>query len=284
MIRTGTLAVVLAVALGGAVVGPSHVAGQTDDRALTVDLDGIDGATVCVQQLTPETNRVVVRSGGENVTIYLDETRRVELGETRSSAGAIVLRTDRRNETLNDLAAAEECFAAQRTDVVVDVRSVELRNLAVTGYGVEVGPQSDIPAPVPFDPPYESDGQGGTGDNRSNETDHRGNETDHQDNETDHRGNETDNQGNEMDPRPGENDRQGNESDSDHRDDERDGSSGDSTDDSPSDGSEGKRANPDSDRTEPTTPSDTDDTGDTETPARERATRDVTGDERALEP
>ncbi|QCW02935.1 hypothetical protein [Natrinema pallidum] len=267
MIRTGTLAVVLAVALGGAVVGPIHVAGQTDERALTVDLDGIDGATVCVQQPTPDTNRVVVRSGGENVTIYLDETGRVELEETRSAAGTIVLRTDRRNETLNDLAAAEECFTAQRTDVVVDVRSVELRNLAVTGYGVEVGPQRDIPTPVPFDPPYESDGQGG--------------------NETDNQGNETDNQGNETDHRPGENDRQGNESDGDHPDSEHDSSPGDSVGDSPSNDSESEHSNPDSDRAEPTTPSNTDDTGetgDTETPARERATRDVTNDERALEP
>ncbi|ELY81263.1 hypothetical protein [Natrinema gari] len=274
MIRTGTLAVVLAVALGGAVVGSTHVTGQTDERDLTVDLDGIDGATVCVQQLTSDTNRVVVRSGGENVTIYLDETRRVDLGETRSSAGAIVLRTDRRNATLNDLAAAEECFTAQRTDVVVDVRSVELQNLAVTGYGVEVGPQSDIPAPAPFDPPHESNGQGGNGDNRSNETDHRGNETDH-------RGNETNDQGNETDRRPGETDRQDDESDGDPRETERDGSPGDSGGDSPSHDSEDKRADPDSDRTAPTVPSDTDDT---ETPARERATRDGPSADRAREP
>ncbi|WP_049921459.1 hypothetical protein [Halopiger djelfimassiliensis] len=187
MIRTSVLVVVLAVALGGAAVGTSHVAGQADEPVVTVDLGAIEGATVCAQQFAPDTNGIVIRSDDGNVTIHLDGTRRVELGEPRSSEGAIVLRTDRRNETLNDLAAAEECFTARRTDIVVDARSVELRSLSVTEYAVEVGSKSDVPVPTPFDPPHESDGEDG-----GNETDTRGNEPDSRVDETDGQGNESD--------------------------------------------------------------------------------------------
>ncbi|OLZ39995.1 hypothetical protein A6E15_02915 [Natrinema saccharevitans] len=191
MIRAGTLAVVVAVAPGGALVGPSHVAGQADGQTITGDLGTAEGATVCVERLTSDTNRIVVRNEDGNVTIHLDETRRVELGETRSAEGEIVLRTDRRNATLNDLAAAEECFTAQRTDVVVDARSVELRNFSVAGYTVDVGPKRDVPEPIPFDPPQETDGQG-DGDDRSSETGSRSNETDDLADENDGSGNESD--------------------------------------------------------------------------------------------
>ncbi|OAQ51626.1 hypothetical protein HTG_16340 [Natrinema mahii] len=305
MIRAGALAVVVAVALGGVLVGPSHVAGQADGKAVTVDLGTVEGATVCVQQLSSDTNRIVVRGDDGNVTIHFDETRRVELEETRSAEGEIVLRTDRRNETLNDLAAAEECFTAQRTDVVVDARSVELRNLSVAGYTVEVGPERDVPAPIPFDPPHDIGGQNDGGDredeaeSRSNETDRSanesvggnesvgegtesagGNESDSIDNENDGhddgdtRDNETETRGNETDDLADENDGPGNESD---------GTTSDSVGDHPSSESDsGSRSGGTQTATATTTAVDDDDA---ETPARpgDRSTDGGASDEQEID-
>lgn len=301
MIRAGALAVVVAVALGGALVGPSHVAGQADGQAVTVDLGTVEGATVCVERLTSDTNRIVVRNDDGNVTIHLDETRRVQLGETRSAEGEIVLRTDRRNETLNDLAAAEECFTAQRTDVVVDARSVELRNFSVAGYTVDVGPKRDVPAPIPFDPPQETDGQG-DGDDRGSETGSRSNETDRPANESGIIGNESnslpdesDRVDNEIDGRDDGDERdngtetRGNETDdladeNDGSDNESDGTTRDSVGDQPSNESDsGSRTGGTQTATATTTAVDDDDV---ETPARtgDRSTDGGVSDEREIEP
>ncbi|AGB30716.1 hypothetical protein C488_03891 [Natrinema pellirubrum DSM 15624] len=314
MTRAGAIVVVVvAVALGGVMVGPSHVAGQADEQAITVDLGTVEGATVCVQQLSSDTNRIVVRGDDGNVTIHFDETRRVELEETRSAEGEIVLRTGRQNEALNDLAAGEECFTAQQTDVVVDARSVELRNRSVTGYTVEVGPERDVPAPAPFDPPHDIGGQNDGGD-REDETESRNNETDRSANESvggnesvgegnesvggvteNDGGNESDSRDNENDGhddgeiRDNETETRGNETDgldneSDGLTNESDGTTSDSAGDLPSNESGSESPNGDEQTATPTAPEA--DENDTETPARtgNRSTDDGVSDERESEP
>ncbi|WP_436345035.1 hypothetical protein [Natronorubrum sp. FCH18a] len=154
MTRTRSLLAAALVVLGSPVagVGVAPAAAQEDAReSVTLELGDIEGATVCVQQLASDTNQVVIRDAGyEDVTIYLDENRRVELEQTQSDA-TMILHTDRQNEGLNDLSEVGDCLTTDETNAVVDANSVSVQGLAASGYTIEVGSNGEIPETGGFD-------------------------------------------------------------------------------------------------------------------------------------
>ncbi|WP_254531456.1 hypothetical protein [Natrinema gelatinilyticum] len=159
MNRTCALAIAVLVVIGSMSAGISALpaAAQEDDRPTTVELGVDEGATVCVQQVGSDTNQLIVQNDDYgDVTLYLDENRRVEFEQTQPEA-TVILETDRQNEALNELAEAGKCLAANQTDIVVDASSVSMRGLSATEYAIEVGPDSEIPESTVFDAPNESD-------------------------------------------------------------------------------------------------------------------------------
>lgn len=146
--RTKTLVVATLVLVGSAVAGVGAVpaAAQTDDDpVVTVEIGALEGATLCAQQVATDTNRLIVRDAAyDDITIYLDENRRIELEQTRSNA-TMILHTDRGDGPIDRLADRGECLRTDRTDAVVTAAAITTRGLSVDRYAVEVGSNGAVP-------------------------------------------------------------------------------------------------------------------------------------------